>query len=156
MEYPESGGVLASRPMDPRQALADLTEISSQIRAAVIVDRAGSVLASTFEEGDRARRMAGAAQELLAAAEQVGGDERVLGQLQAATLEESVFLVRDGERMIVATTGQDPTVGLVFYDLKSALRSAAAESEEEAKPRPRARRVPKNEPAEGSALREGR
>ena len=133
-----------------------MTEISSQIRAAVIVDAGGRVLASTFSEGEGARRMAEAAQELLAAAEQAGGSGQPLGQLQAATLEESVFVVRDGERIIAATTGPEPTVGLVFYDLKSVLRSVAAESEEEAKPKPRARRVPKNEPAEGSALREGR
>jgi len=30
--------------------------------------------------------------------------------------------VLDGERMAVATTGADPTVGLVFYDLKTLLR----------------------------------
>ena len=105
----------------------------------MIVDAGGSVLASTFPDDERARRMAEAAQELLAAAEQAGGSGQPLGQLQAATLEESVFVVRDGERIVAATTGPEPTVGLVFYDLKSALRSVAAESEEEAKPKPRAR-----------------
>jgi hypothetical protein len=33
-----------------------------------------------------------------------------------------VFVVLDGDRMAVATTGADPTVGLVFYDLKTLLR----------------------------------
>ena len=33
-----------------------------------------------------------------------------------------MFVVLDGERMAVATTGADPTVGLVFYDLKTLLR----------------------------------
>jgi predicted regulator of Ras-like GTPase activity (Roadblock/LC7/MglB family) len=126
--------------MDAQQALADLTEISSQIKAAVIIDSGGSVLASTFPDDDRARRMAEAAQELLAAAEQTSGSDQPLGQLQAATLEESVFVVRDGERIVAATTGSEPTVGLIFYDLKSALRAVAAETEGEAKPKPRARR----------------
>jgi hypothetical protein len=36
-----------------------------------------------------------------------------------------VFVVVDGERMAVATTGADPTVGLVFYDLKTLLRQLA-------------------------------
>jgi predicted regulator of Ras-like GTPase activity (Roadblock/LC7/MglB family) len=126
--------------LDAHQALADLTEISSQIRAAVIVDGDGSVLASTFSDDEAGRRMAEAAQELVAAADQTGGSGQPLGQLQAATLEESVFVVRDGERLVAATTGVEPTVGLVFYDLKSCLRSVAAESEEEAKPKPRARR----------------
>jgi hypothetical protein len=34
-----------------------------------------------------------------------------------------VFVVRDGERTIAATTTPEPTVGLVFYDLKTCLRS---------------------------------
>src|SRR5690349_8368079 len=50
-----------------------------------------------------------------------------LAQLEAATLEGSVFVVRrnGSERasIIAATTRPDPTVGLVFYDLKHCLRS---------------------------------
>jgi predicted regulator of Ras-like GTPase activity (Roadblock/LC7/MglB family) len=126
--------------VDAQQAVVELTEISSQITATVIVDAEGGVLASTFSDDEQARRMAEAAQELLAAAEQTGRNEGPLGQLQAAMLDESVFVVRDGERIIAATTGPEPTIGLVFYDLKRALRSVAAETEEEAKPKPRARR----------------
>jgi hypothetical protein len=48
-----------------------------------------------------------------------------------------VFVLREGDRLIAATTVPDPTVGLVFYDLKSALRAAA--DAEDAKPKPRAR-----------------
>jgi len=51
----------------------------------------------------------------------------------------SVFVVRDEERLIAATTGTGPTAGLVFYDLKSALRSLAAPKP---KPKPRTRRAP--------------
>jgi hypothetical protein len=35
-----------------------------------------------------------------------------------------VFVVGGGGRRIVATTEPEPTVGLVFYDLKSCLRGA--------------------------------
>ena len=72
--------------MDAAQALSDLTEISSQIEAAVVLDADGSPLASTLDE----------------------------------------------QRTIAATTGPEPTVGLVFYDLKSCLRSV-----DEPKPKPR-------------------
>jgi predicted regulator of Ras-like GTPase activity (Roadblock/LC7/MglB family) len=127
--------------VDAAQALADLTEISSQIEAAVVVDADGAVLASTLADQARGERLAGAARALLAAAEQAG-DARPgpLAQLEAATADGSVFLVRDAERLIAATTTPEPTVGLVFYDLKSCLRAIAAETEEEAKPRPKARR----------------
>ena len=111
--------------MDAKQALADLTEISSQIRSAVLLDEGGAVSASTLAD-ERAARMAGAARELLAAAERTrpGLGPGTLAQLEVATLDGSVFVVRDHGRVIAATTSPEPTVGLVFYDLKSCLRSA--------------------------------
>jgi len=39
--------------------------------------------------------------------------------------------VRDGGRTIVATTRAEPTVGLVFYDLKTALRAIDGAEQEE-------------------------
>ena len=109
--------------MDAQQALADLTEISSQIEAAVVFDDQGKVAGSTLAEGGRADELAKAAAALLAAAEEVKTGESVLTQLEVSTGEGSVFVVRDGKTSIAATTGGNPTAGLVFYDLKSALRS---------------------------------
>ena len=112
--------------MDAQQALADLTEISSQIRAAVVFDDQGTVEAATLEE-TRAGALAEGAGRLLEQAGQVKvGPATTLIQLEAATDEGSVFVVADGPKRIAATTASDPTVGLVFYDLKSALRSIAA------------------------------
>jgi predicted regulator of Ras-like GTPase activity (Roadblock/LC7/MglB family) len=105
--------------VDAQQALADLTEISSQIRAAVVFDEKGKVAGSTGANGEALAR---AAAELLAAAEEVKTGRSPLTQLEIATAEGSVFIVREGGATIAATTAADPTVGLVFYDLKSALR----------------------------------
>ena len=56
--------------MDAAQALADLTEISSQIEAARACGRrGGAVLASTFADDATAGEVARTALELLAAAE---------------------------------------------------------------------------------------
>lgn len=121
--------------MDAQQALADLAEISSQIRAAALIDQEGQVGASTLPE-DRARDFARVVGELLASAENVrasGGES--LTQLEVATGEGSVFVVRDGGRTIAATTSPEPTVGLVFYDLKSCLRSVSGDEEEAEKPK---------------------
>jgi predicted regulator of Ras-like GTPase activity (Roadblock/LC7/MglB family) len=113
--------------MDAQQALADLTEISSQIRAAVIFDENGKVAAATIDDARRADELARAAAELFAVADGVKtGDDAELTQLEAATSEGSVFVVREGKTRIAATTAADPTVGLVFYDLKSALRNLHA------------------------------
>jgi predicted regulator of Ras-like GTPase activity (Roadblock/LC7/MglB family) len=116
-----------ARAMDAAQALADLTEISAQIEAAVVGDLAGAVAASTFADEARGGRVAEAARELLQAAEQEGRGGLV--QLQAATHEGSVFVVRDDDRFIAAVTAPDPTVGLVFYDLKTTLRLAGEQPE---------------------------
>jgi predicted regulator of Ras-like GTPase activity (Roadblock/LC7/MglB family) len=109
--------------MNAQQALADLTEISSQIQVAVVFDDQGKVAGSTLSDGGRADELARAAQELLAAAESVKAGGSKLTQLEIATEEGSVFVVREGKTCITATTARNPTVGLVFYDLKSALRS---------------------------------
>ena len=108
---------------DAQHALADLTEISSQIQAAVLFDDKGNVAGSTLGDTARADALARQAGELLAAAEEVKPGASPLTQLEVATGEGSVFVVRDGETCIAATTTGNPTVGLVFYDLKSALRS---------------------------------
>ena len=122
--------------MDAAQALSDLTEISSQIQAAVVLESDGSALASTLDEA-RSKELAQAVQELLAAVEPVSGDDRKLAQLEVSTSEGSVFVVKGEGRTIAATTAPEPTVGLVFYDLKSCLRAAAPE---EAKPARRSRK----------------
>ena len=131
--------MLASDPMATAQALADLTEISSQIQSAVVFDREGTVLASTVDD-ERAGRLASSALELLRAAEEKGAAENGVVQLDVALRDGSVFVVRDGDRVIAATTSAEPTAGLVFYDLKSCLRSFGQEEPEKAKPK--ARRAP--------------
>jgi predicted regulator of Ras-like GTPase activity (Roadblock/LC7/MglB family) len=118
--------------MDAQQALADLTEISSQIRAAVVFDDQGKVAGSTLPDGEAFAR---AAADLVAAAEELKPGESPLTQLEVATSEGSVFVVRQDKATIAATTGANPTVGLVFYDLKSALRSVKP-----AEPKPPARK----------------
>ena len=111
---------------EAKQALADLTEISSQVLTAVILDGDGGVVACTTDDAGRATSLAAAASKLLAAAHKTrhGLGPGALTQLEAATLDGSVFVVCESGRTIAATTTAEPTVGLVFYDLKSALRSA--------------------------------
>jgi predicted regulator of Ras-like GTPase activity (Roadblock/LC7/MglB family) len=120
--------------MDAAQALADLTEISAQIEAAVLADADGSVVASTFREPSRGDELARAAAELVSAADEARGDAPAGGlvQIQAATARGSVFVVRDDRHVVAALTGAKPTVGLVFYDLKTCLRMLEREEEQAA------------------------
>jgi predicted regulator of Ras-like GTPase activity (Roadblock/LC7/MglB family) len=115
--------------MEAGQALADLMEISSQVRAAVVVAPDGAVEAA----GPGGEALAGAARELLETAGGVrSSTDSPVTQLEAATREGSVFVVRDGDRVVAAATGASPTVGLVFYDLKTCLRALSSPEATEA------------------------
>ena len=132
--------------MDAAQALADLTEISSQIVHVAIVDGNGSVLATTFDDEQRSKRFVEGISRLLEEAEAVRQAHGLpgLAQLEAATLGGSIFVVRSttGSSYIAALTRPEPTVGLVFYDLKHCLRSIEAESK---------KRPPRRKKADASA-----
>jgi len=112
--------------VDAAAAIAELRELSTQIESVVVAPREGPPIASSVP-GEDALRIVESARALAAGADQVRRDlgRDALAQLQAATPEGSVFVVVDDRRMAVATTGADPTVGLVFYDLKTLLRQLA-------------------------------
>jgi predicted regulator of Ras-like GTPase activity (Roadblock/LC7/MglB family) len=122
--------------MDAAQAIAEMSEISPQVRDVVVVEPDGAVAGTNVAEESRAERLAEGGRRLLAAAEPW---QQNLAQLEVATVGGSVFVIRDGGRMIVATTTPEPTVGLVFYDLKTCLRSV-----DEPKPAPRRRTARKD------------
>jgi predicted regulator of Ras-like GTPase activity (Roadblock/LC7/MglB family) len=121
---------------EPKAALAELTEISSQVEAAVLFDDKGKVVAATVPD-ERAARVAASAKALLDQAGQIGGGE--LTQLEAATGDGSLFVVKDGPRLIAASTSAEPTAGLVFYDLKRCLQASAEPAKPKPKPKPAAK-----------------
>jgi hypothetical protein len=117
--------------VDAKQAVDDLMDVSSQIESAVVYDKGGEVVASTLTDPEAGKRFAEAAENLFNAAADT--------HLEAATAEGSIFVVRKGERMIAAATAAEPTVALVFYDLRTCLENVA----EEPKPKPRKRAAPR-------------
>jgi predicted regulator of Ras-like GTPase activity (Roadblock/LC7/MglB family) len=127
--------------VDATQALADLTEISSQIVHVAVADGEGAVLASTLGDGERSKHFTDGVARLLAEADSAATARGLAGfvQVEAATREGSVFVVRSltTSRYIAAVTRPEPTVGLVFYDLKHCLRSIGSD---EPRPRPRKRK----------------
>jgi predicted regulator of Ras-like GTPase activity (Roadblock/LC7/MglB family) len=119
-----------------KTALDELNEISSQIESAVLFGADGAVVASTLP-ALRAKQVAASAKVLFEEASRAATGE--LTHLEAATGDGSLFIVREGELLVAASTGVEPTAGLVFYDLKACLRKAA----EKPKPKPRAKPKPK-------------
>jgi hypothetical protein len=106
--------------MDANRAIAELTEISPQVRDVVIADAADEIVGTNASPA-RAEQLVVGARRLLESADSLR--PAPVAQLEAATTAGSVFVVRDGEHAIAATTSPEPTVGLVFYDLKTCLRS---------------------------------
>ena len=109
-----------------RDALQDLLDVSPQVEAALIMTRGGDLLADSLEgKASVAERLARVGTRLVEDAERARtelGREPVT-QLEVATGDGHVFLVGDAERVVLAVTGTEPTVGLVFYDMKTALRA---------------------------------
>ena len=108
-------------------ALAELLEVSPQVDAAVILERdGGRTLASAPAASDRmASRLGDTCAKILAAAERARTElgREPVSQIEVATPDGHVFVVADSTWIVAAVTDADPTVGLVFYDLKTALRS---------------------------------
>lgn len=114
----------SARPAD--EALAELLEVSPQVESAVLVNRANASLiaAAPAAMTSTGTQFAEVAMQLLDAGEQARAElgREPLVQVEVATPEGHVFVLADEQRVIAAVTSSDPTVGLVFYDLKTALR----------------------------------
>lgn len=122
--------------MDATQALAELEELSSQVERAVVLDAKGAVLASSEGAGDSLER---AALDLLAAAAELYASAGEVTRAEVELVDGGLFVLREGGRTIAATTGPNPTSGLVVYDLRTCLQGI----DEEKPKRRRTTRKPK-------------
>jgi hypothetical protein len=115
-------------PMDANDALERLTQVSDDVRAAVVFERGGTlrVLGSTIPEGE-ARELAALGDAMLASADALRGGAQAR-QLEAVTPEGGVYVVRRDERAVVATADRDALSGLVQYDLRTVLTDLAKRS----------------------------
>jgi hypothetical protein len=129
--------------MDAAQALAELTDLSSQVVRAVILEQGGEVLGATDDDAVEAEALAGAALALVAAASDLSSAGGDVGRVEVELAEGGLFVLREGGRTIAATTVPGPTAGLVAYDLRTCLHAL------EQKPkRRRATKAKEPEPAD--------
>jgi predicted regulator of Ras-like GTPase activity (Roadblock/LC7/MglB family) len=113
--------------MDATQALRELMELSSQITAAVVIDADGTVLASAPDDAGTGAALAASTQELVSAASDLGTDGREVTRVEVELAEGAFFVVREGGRLVGATTGPRPTSGLVVYDLRTCAQAIESE-----------------------------
>lgn len=121
----------------PKEALDELLQMSSSVRHAILARGDIEVLASTLASEDAEASMLSQTRAMIAAA-RVSVDEMgrtPLTQIFVEAKSGCVFIaLGEKDTWLAATTGTDPTVGLVLYDVNTALRTALeGESAEGAK-----------------------
>jgi predicted regulator of Ras-like GTPase activity (Roadblock/LC7/MglB family) len=107
--------------MDAKGSLDELLRVSDEVRTAVIFDRGGEPVASNLPD-DEAREVAGIGDAMLAYAEALRDGAQVR-QLRAVTSDGEVYVVRRGEKAVVAIALPGSLPGLVQHDLRMALSS---------------------------------
>jgi hypothetical protein len=105
--------------LTPDLALDYLGELSTDIRAALVLDSGGKLAAVTGDDEERGERMRSLTTELLDAAAEAsdGGD-----QVEIVTADGSVFAVRGESWTVAVVAGRAPLASLMFYDLRNVVR----------------------------------
>ncbi len=100
-------------------ALAFLAEMSTDLRGAAILDSGGAVLAASAEP----ERWREDAANLFAVADSAG--DGTVEQVHVATEQGEVFALRHEGLAAVAVTERFALASLMFFDMRSTLRSLA-------------------------------
>jgi len=102
----------------PGDAPGRLVEMSADVRAAVLVDPAGGLVAASGADRPRARRLAGLAHDLVAAADAAGEPTE---QVEAQTPIGGVFAVRNASYTLACVARRVALPALVLYDMRQTL-----------------------------------
>ena len=96
-----------------------LVEVSADVRAAVLIDPAGGLVASSVDEPQQARRFAEVAHELVRAADAASSDPTE--QIEAQVEGGAVFAVRSARHTLACVVRRLALPALILYDLRQAL-----------------------------------
>lgn len=104
---------MANAAQTPELALRYLGELSTDIRAAVILDPAGALVAASEDDEARAGRM----RELVGELFERAGEHAC--QVEVTSTDGGVFAVREHGWTIAVVTGRFALPSLTFFDLRS-------------------------------------
>jgi predicted regulator of Ras-like GTPase activity (Roadblock/LC7/MglB family) len=105
------------------EMLRELHAMSAEIEHAAILDADGAVLAaSAAADGER---FSATAFELLEIASHGRLSDAVVARVEIRLPSGSVFVVRSGRLVAVATTSPEPAAALVVHDLRACLDGVA-------------------------------
>lgn len=98
---------------------SQLVERSADVRAAVLLDPAGGLVASSVDEPKRARRFGELAYELVRAADAASSEPTE--QIEAQVELGAAFAVRSAHHTLACVVRRLALPSLILYDLRQAL-----------------------------------
>src|SRR4051812_10589630 len=109
---------MAAPALTPDLVLPYLAELSTDIRAAVLLASDGSLAAEArpAEQGDRLCQLT---RELFERAD--AADDQPVGHVEVSTGDAAVYAVREGGWTIAVVTGRFALPSLMFFDLRTAI-----------------------------------
>ena len=122
-QMPDAAATTSPNAESAEAALAFLTEMSPDLRGAVILGPDAEVLAATGEEPERWAEDAAA---LFAAADAAEG--LPVEQVHIATEQGEVFAIRNAGLAAVTVTERFALASLMLFDMRSTLRQLAQET----------------------------
>ncbi|HEX8856895.1 MAG TPA: hypothetical protein VF752_14975 [Thermoleophilaceae bacterium] len=112
---------MADPALTPELALPYLAELSTDIRAAVLLDQAGRTEAHSLASDESAERLRELTLELFERAEKADAEGRAVAEVEVSTGNGSVYAVRSPRWTIAVVSGRFALSSLMLYDLRSVL-----------------------------------
>ena len=113
---------MAGPALTPELALDYLGELSTDIRAGVLLDARGELAAAWEGDAERGERVRALVLELLEQAEAApGGDGGAVAQVAVTPPRGAVFCVRDAAWTVAVVSGRFALPSLMFFDLRRLL-----------------------------------
>jgi predicted regulator of Ras-like GTPase activity (Roadblock/LC7/MglB family) len=113
---------VAAPALTPELALQYLDQLSTDIRASVVLAADGTRAAASLQ-GTDGERLGALAAELLSRAADADGE--VVTQIEVATSDGAVYAARDEQHAIAVVAGRFALASLMFYDLREVLADMA-------------------------------
>jgi hypothetical protein len=117
---PRRGPLMAAAQLTPERTPDRLCELSSDARAAVLLDAAGALAGSSEPDPERSERLAGLTRELLEAVDQSDVGEPA-EQVEAQVPGGSVFASRTPRWTLAVVARRTALSSLMLYDLRAVL-----------------------------------
>lgn len=111
--------------LTPERAAAELVELSTDARAAVLLDAEGSLAGSSDEDAERAEGLAGLTRELLEAVEAATRDGRPEA-VEAQVERGIVYAVLRPGWTLAAVARRSSLSSLMLYDMRAVLARVEA------------------------------